>query len=233
MKKITFFFLILLPFILFLAGYAGAYLFFEKSHVVVPSLLGKTVKDGALLLGQRGLFLAILKEQEDPFLQDGTIVHQLPLPGQHSKFQKPVYVTVIKKLEAKKTPAFFGLHREEIEELARKTKMQVSITKLPVNYSRGVCFAQTPIAGELSQDGQVLIYMAENNQRLCMIPDVCGLVFDEAAALLTKAGIGYEIFNAQDAGELILPEHKIIDQRPRSGVFVDALKSMQIQLQVE
>jgi beta-lactam-binding protein with PASTA domain len=64
------------------------------------------MRDGALALGQQGLFLAILKEQEDPLLQDGTIVHQLPTPGQQSHFQKPVYVTVIKKSDAKKNSCF-------------------------------------------------------------------------------------------------------------------------------
>lgn len=233
MKKLTILTIIAAPFIVFLLSYAGAYFFLQKSYVVVPSLLGKSVREGALLLGQRGLFLAVLKEQEDPLLKDGTIVHQLPFPGQQSKFQKPIYVTVIKKTEAKKAPAFFGLNKQEIEELAKKTNLKVIVVELPAAYSRGMCFAQSPMAGELVLDGQVATYVASGSRQLRMIPDVRGLVFDEAKPLLTKAGITFELFNVHDEGELSLPDHKIIDQRPRPGVFVDADKALHLQLQVE
>lgn len=233
MKKITILTILVAPFIVFLLGYAGAYFFLQKSYVIVPSVLGKSVREGALLLGQRGLFLAVLKEQEDPLMKDGTIIHQLPLPGQQSKFQKPIYVTVIKKTESKKAPAFFGLNKQEIEELAKKTNLRASIVTLPVAYSRGMCFAQAPMVGELVGDGLVTTYIASGNRQLRMIPDVRGMIYDEVAPLLTKASITFEIFNAHDEGELSLPDHKIIDQRPRPGVFVDAEKALHLQLQVE
>ncbi len=233
MKKITVLTIIVAPFIVFLLSYGGAYFFLQKSYVVVPSVLGKSVRDGALLLGQRDLFLAVLKEQEDPLMKDGTIIHQLPLSGQQSKFQKPIYVTITKKTESKKAPAFFGLNRQEIEELAKKTNLKVAVIELAVAYSRGMCFAQSPMAGQLVPDGLVTTYIANGSRQLRMIPDVRGLVYDDVVPLLTKAGITSELFNAYDAGELSLPDHKIVDQRPRPGVFVDADKSLHLQLQVE
>lgn len=233
MKKIVTFLIVLAPFGLFLAGYTGAYFFLQKSYVVVPSLLGKTVREGALLLGERGLFLAILKEQEDSLLPDGTIVHQLPLPGQQSKFQKPVYVTVIKKSEAKRAPAFFGLNKQELEELAKKTHLKINRVSFPASYSRGVCFAQAPMQGEVVPEGVVTVYVAEGGRQLRMVPDVRGLIYEEAGGLLTKAGISYELINVGDEGELDLPEHKIVDQIPRFGFFMDTEKSLHLKLQLE
>ena len=233
MKKFTLLVIITSPFIIFLLGYAGAYFFLQKSCVTVPSILGKSMRDGALILGQQGLFLAILKEQDDPLLQDGTIVHQLPMPGQQSRFQKPVYVTVIKKSDAKKIPPFYGLTRQEVAELAKKTHLTYTLIELPVTYTDGMCFAQTPAAGSLSRDNKITVYVAQGSNQLRMIPDVRGLVYDEAVPLLTKAGITHELFNASDAGELSLPDHKIIDQRPRAGTFVTADRGLHLQLQVE
>ena len=234
MKKITLFTLVLTPFVVFLISYAVAYFFFQKSYVSVPSLLGKSVRDGAVLLGQQGLFLAVLKEQEDPLVKDGTIVHQLPFSGQQSKFQKPVYVTVIKNTETKRAPAFFGLGLSDIEELAKKTKLKPTVVTLSTAYSRGVCFAQVPLPGEPALDGTVTLYVAQGCHQWRMVPDVRGLAYEEAVAQLVKVGITYELFNVHDEAELSLPEmHKIVDQRPRPGVFVNAEKVVHLQIQVE
>lgn len=233
MKKITLLTIIVSPFVIFLLGYAGAYFFLQKSCVTVPSILGKSMRDGALALGQQGLFLAILKEQEDPLLQDGTIIHQLPMPGQQSRFQKPVYVTVIKKSDKKKIPAFYGLSCQEITELAKKTRLTPTLISLPVAYSNGMCFAQTPAAGSFSRDDKITVYVAQGANKLRMIPDVRGLIYNEAAPLLTKAGITHELFNIGDAGELTLPDHKIIDQRPHAGTFVPIDRGLHLQLQAE
>jgi hypothetical protein len=233
MKKMTFLFIVSLPFSLFLTGYIAAYFFLQKSYVVVPNILGKSVYEGGLLLGQKGLFLAVLKEQEDPLGKDGTIVHQLPLPGQQSKFQKPVYVTVIKKSEILKAPAFFGLGIKDIEELARKTRLKASLVFLAAPYTSNVCFAQDPMPGQRVVNGVVTIYVAQGSRQLRMVPDVRGMIYEEAAALLTRAGVSFELFNVRDEGELLLPEHKIIDQRPRPGVFVDIDKALHLQIQVD
>lgn len=233
MKKITLLAIITAPFLVFFLGYTGAYFFLQKSYVTVPNILGKSMRDGALILGQQGLFLAILKEQIDSSLQDGTIIHQLPMPGQQSHFQKPVYVTIIKKTEAKKIPTFYGLTREEVEELGRKTNITTTVVNLSVGYSNGMCFAQSPPAGSLSPESKTIVYVADRTKQLKMIPDVRGLAYDEAAPSLTKAGITHELFNVGDAGELSLPDHKIIDQRPRAGTFVPADRGLHLQLQVE
>lgn len=233
MKKITLLAIVTAPFLVFLLGYIGAYLLLQKSYVIVPNILGKSMRDGALALSQRGLFLAVLKEQVDPSLQDGTIIHQLPMPGQQSHFQKPVYVTIIKKVDAKKIPPFYGLTAKEAEELGKKTKLSITIVTLPVGYSNGMCFAQNPTAGSLSRDGKTIVYVAGGANQLRMIPDVRGLPYEEAAQLLTKAGITHELFNVRDAGELSLPDHKIIDQRPRSGTFAPIDRGLHLQLQAE
>jgi beta-lactam-binding protein with PASTA domain len=232
MKKGTIF-LILLPFALFLGGYAATYFFLQKSYVVVPSILGKSVREGAVILGQRGLFLAVLREQEDPLQKDGTIVAQLPQPGQECKFQKPVYVTVIKKIEAKKVPAFFGLNEQDANELAKKTSLKATIVSLAMPYSKSVCFAQTPMPGEYTEDSKVLVYISKGGSRLRMVPDVRGLIFEDAKAQLAKLDISYSLLNVSDEGELSLPEHKIIDQRPRPGAFFDAQQGLHLQIQVE
>jgi beta-lactam-binding protein with PASTA domain len=133
----------------------------------------------------------------------------------------------------KKIPAFYGLNRQEITELAKKTNLECTLISLPAAYSNGMCFAQAPSAGSLSRDKKISVYIAEGTNRLRMIPDVRGLVYDEAAPLLAKAGITHELFNVSDAGELTLPDHKIIDQRPRAGTFVPSDRGLHLQLQAE
>ena len=234
MKKISLFILAVVPFIIFMIGYTAAYFFLQKSYVTVPSLLGKSVRDGATMLAQRGLFLSVLKEEENALVKDGTILHQVPLAGQQSKFQKPVYVTISKNTPLKRAPAFFGLGAENIEQLAKKTKLKATIVKLNVNYSRDLCFAQSPQPGEPSVDGSVIVYVAQGNDKWHMVPDIRGLWYEQTVAQLAKIGITHDVFNVRDEAELSLPDgHKIIDQRPRAGIFVIADQPLHLQMQVE
>ncbi len=226
------FLLVPVPFFLFMVGYTLTYYFFQKASVVVPSILGKSVQEGLVILGKKGLFLAELKEQEDVQMKEGIIVRQIPQPGQSIRPQKPVYVTVTKKPGAKRMPSFYGLARHDIQSLAKKTAINVTIIDFPTMHTRGLCFAQSPAAHE-TIDGQIFVYVAKPTRTVCMVPDLRGMSYEDVKEGLSRAGVATSLFDVADEGELLLPEHKVIDQRPRAGSFVDIERQLHLTLQID
>lgn len=220
----------LLPFLFFLIGFSLTAMLIRRETFTVPSVVGLSLSEAVLIFSNptAQLIPRILAEREDETIVPGTVLAQVPRPGQHVKSQQCVYLTVSKGPQKALIPDFMGLSAVEADDLALQKRLRVKKFVLPDMSPTNTVIAQTPPSGTIITDDPVILYVSRGfESSLKIIPDLSGLLFDDVARLAAQNG-----FKVVPLSESFLPrEAMVTGQRPLAGSIVDAVNPVTIQVQ--
>jgi len=137
------YFLWVVPFISFLAGYYILHSIFYVGEVETPNIIGKPLNEGVGILSDASLNLRLLKEKEAD-LPEGLILDQSPSPGKTARHNTHVFVVISKKPKQVLTPDFVGMKTEDVVHGAVSQGISAKVFSLPTPFPSGKCFSQYP-----------------------------------------------------------------------------------------
>ena len=104
----------LAPFGGFLVGYLMTGYLFHRAELPTPHVIGKPLYEAVQMLSNARLGLRLLAQREEPTLAEGTVLDQLPCPGQRTRPNQNVFVTISTKQPQLQTPDWWGKRVKDV-----------------------------------------------------------------------------------------------------------------------
>lgn len=185
------------------------------------------------ILAQSKLNARLIRQKEDPDLQEGTILNQIPSAGQLIKPHQTIFLVVSRHPQRENTPLLKGKFNKDCIDILRKRKIRYHAFSLQAPQPKDLCIAQIPEPDQpLSTDG-VTIYFAADSNADVIFPDFVGYSVHEVSQFLAEYGIKPQIFHLNRSVENHSCSGCIIkEQRPLAGSFVNLKTPFLVQLKV-
>ncbi len=222
-----------LPFIGFVLGYMGTYLFMQQETTITPNVIGRSLQESVAILSKQRLGIRLMREQEDVSMPEGIVLDQVPKADNKIRQNQNVFVTVSKKPSLLSVPDFLGCNTKDIQIRTSRSDIDVSSIGLFCSFPRNTCFAQYPSPGAQLIRKRMVVCVSNGSFPLFIIPNFKGFLVDQVKDFAHSNDVSLEIVHLQNVGE----GHNcgnchVIDQRPISGSIVSLEQPLQIQLQV-
>ena len=221
----------LLPFIFFVVGFYGTALLIRRETFLVPSVVGLSVSEAVLVFSKptAQLVARILVEREDDTMAPGTVMAQMPRPGQRVKPQQCIYLTVSKSQQKATVPDFTGLPLADATTRAAQKRVRLKTFTIADTAPAGAVIAQMPLPGTLLDGEPVLLYVSSGVETtLRVVPDVNGLPVEDVMHTCAQQGVKIVVLDAP----ISLEGRVVVAQRPLAGSIIDAANQVTLQVQV-
>ncbi|GFP29447.1 protein kinase domain-containing protein, partial [Candidatus Hakubella thermalkaliphila] len=189
-------------------------------YVDVPTVTGLSVPEAQQKLEDVGLDLKIVDQKPNHTVPAGHIIDQDPLAGARARKGDAVNVTISLGVETTKIPTLIGLTIDEAKEELRKAELQLgSVSHAPSSsVAAGKIMRQSVDPGiTVSKRSPIDVVVSQGVPKVIM-PDVVGLSFEDAAAILDQYGLKYSREDRVDDGA---PAGEIISQSSDPGTEVE------------
>lgn len=219
--------LALVPFGAFLGGYGLLSLLVRADAFPTPTLVGQSLVDAVMQLSARQLNLRVIAQREDAKVATGTILDQIPAPGQKIKSHQPVFIVVSRQPARMPAPQLYGLEQRGAEGRAQALGIRLKTHELPSKEPARTVIAQTPPTGsELPVPRVMTIYVSTGKlARLNIMPVLVERPLKSVERWLKSQNIRFT--NSGETGRNTV----VVSQKPLPGSLVDpADKSLSIQL---
>jgi len=222
-----------LPFVGFVLGYMGTYLFMQKEVTITPNVIGRSLQEGVAVLSKQRLGIRLMREQEDVCMPEGVILDQIPKADNKIRQNQNVFVTVSKKPSVMQTPDFLGAVTKDIQVHSGRSDIEVLNIGVFGSSPRNTCVAQYPRPGLPLARRRMIAYISNGQIPLFIVPNFKGFLVAQVKDFLHANNITAEIVHS----ESISDEHDcsnchVVDQRPISGSIVSFEQQIQVQLEV-
>lgn len=228
-------FLIIAPFVSFLAGFCVISLFVQGKSIQTPTLLGHSVTYALRQATQQDFVIKILAEKESSEVQPGTILAQKPLPGASIKPKQTVFIVIAQEPAQLPVPECVGLRdgqwQERIAEYGITAKPVFILHRAPV----GMVVAQAPQAGSALRNQKMTLFISAGPETKRIMPNICGHILDDSMKnFFENYGIEIEVYSEPYhlKKHAHLQPGTIIAQKPVAGSWVDIKKPLQVHLVV-
>lgn len=223
----------LLPFVGCLGGYLISGYFIQKTEIVTPLVIGKSLLQSVEILSHERLGVRLLTQKEDPSLPEATVIDQLPKPGQLIRPNQNVFVTTSTKQPPQSAPDWWGKRIKDLMPILEKQGLQVALVDLSSSYPQGMCIAQVPTAGQPLQGKSVRLYVSMGLPLLAVMPSFNGLTIIAFEKLLEKKDMRVEyIHETTIADSHVCADCIITEQHPVAGAIIDLSRTLDVQVQV-
>jgi beta-lactam-binding protein with PASTA domain len=221
------------PFFGFLIGYFITHWLMQKNEIITPNILGKTLQESVVILSHNNLSVRLLHEREDAILPEGTILDQIPKPGQKVKPNQIVFVTISKKECPMIVPDFNSFQQNDTIASAEKKGILLKTFLIENDHPKGRCIAQHPQAGATFKHKQMIVYFSSGPSSLCIVPSFKNQSINDIDTFLKSNNVQAEILHEKSISE----DHQcllctIVAQHPSAGSIIDLNRKNTIQLQV-
>lgn len=222
-----------LPFLCFLATYIALSLLFTKPSVSAPSLIGTQLTDAFTLLSQHNLNPRLLRQQIDDELPAGTILSQIPAPGQKIKPHQQIFLTVSKKSDTLPAPQVVGKQYARITKQLKESGIKHKTFYLASKKPKGTVIAQLPTASSAVVNNRMTLYVSEGSTKPVLFPDFTQHTAQEVTQFLSTYNIKPRLYHTRP----ITKQHDcssciVIGQQPLPGSIIDIEKPVSVQLKV-
>lgn len=208
------------PFLCFGIGYLATRMLLHHTIVIVPSLVGKTADSALVQLSEKNLNPRIIGLVDEPDLEPGTIITQIPRAEAHARPYQTIFLVVSSRPTKQIAPPWINLKQETIAQRCAADHLSPLFITMPHTLPAGQCFAQFPSEGAVITDRPIL-YIAAQTQQKYIWPSLINAPAFEAFEALKKQGIAIHIIGEYTtATSQALKQLRIKDQRPLPGSFV-------------
>jgi serine/threonine-protein kinase len=207
----------LLVLLLIVAAAVGAYFLLGGKRVEVPDVTGKTSREAADTLHNRGLEVAFVNEVSEK-VPRGEVISQDPSAGDRVKEGSTVTARVSAGRGTAAIPPVEGLSEGEAKNAISQAGFNPKVThEFSDTVAKGQVISQSPAPGtELTKGRTVNLTVSKGRQGVA-VPKLTGLSQDDAEAQLKDAGLTSKVTeqeSSQDPGT-------VLSQDPAAGATVD------------
>lgn len=222
-----------LPFICFLGTYLTLSIIFSAPSITTPSLIGKQLPQAFKMLSDLNLNPRILREQVDNDVQIGTILSQIPAPGQKIKPHQQLFLTISKKADNIIAPQLIGKLYKEITEQLKNTGIHHKAYYFANKKPKGTIIAQMPEAETALEHNTMTLYVSQGSTKSVICPQFINRSVQEVKDFLAVYGLKVEIYHKYPMPEWhVCTKCTVINQQPLAGSMLDLEKGFIIQLKV-
>ena len=222
-----------LPFLFFGIGYYLPALVVARDVIDVPSIVGKSLREAALVLSNKGLNLRLVREEERTDLPDGFVLEQVPSPSRTIRPNQHVFVTVARRPASLHVPDFVGLVAPEIATWAAEHDIPLQAHYVRSSITSGQCAAQCPAAKQIISEQPLIVYISSGTEKRAIVPDLVGEGIVEAQKALSAVHALVDVVHTRGAPK----DHKctciVREQKPMAGSIVDLSQKLHVQLAVQ
>ncbi|GFP42005.1 eukaryotic-like serine/threonine-protein kinase, partial [Candidatus Hakubella thermalkaliphila] len=189
-------------------------------YVDVPTVTGLSVPEAQQKLERVGLDLKIVDQKPNHTVPAGHIIDQDPLAGARARKGDAVNVTISLGVETTKIPTLIGLTIDEAKEELRKAELQLgSVSHAPSSsVAAGKIMRQSVDPGiTVSKRSPIDVVVSQGVPKI-IVPNLVGLKFEDAVAILKQYGLKYGREDRVDDGA---PAGEIISQSSDPGTEVE------------
>ncbi|MDR3550895.1 MAG: PASTA domain-containing protein [Candidatus Babeliales bacterium] len=225
----------IIPFLCFIAGYLALDTLYHQPDIETPTLVGKTIGQAFTILSRNNLNARLLTYKEDPIVQEGTIMSQIPAPSQKIKQNQSVFLVVSTLPQKIKAPNLLSQSLENIQEITKKDKINLKSFRINSNYPENQCFAQKPSPGQSLDGDTVTVYVSAGMPKVVLIPNLKNKPLDQVLEFLKTYSVTTDIVHPHNIDAYHTCNNCIIsDQRPLAGsiITLNTSKPLHMQLQV-
>ena len=235
----------LIPFTLFFLGYFVPHAFLKTTSLEVPNLLGKPIHEALKLLTNTQINSRVVYYKEDQTLPAGTVLTQIPAPGQTIRPHQTVLLTLSEQQKLMGTPSYLQKKLTN-QDFALFKKQAIRFKKISLNSTApdGNCIAQIPEPHVINKGTSLILYTAHNDNSLVIFPNFENYTVDNVIEFLKENNIAYKIIhkNTQLIGNALHNEiaHNCIEnqciiteQRPLAGSFINLNDQLIVTLKVD
>ncbi|MCF7799764.1 PASTA domain-containing protein [Candidatus Babeliales bacterium] len=204
----------------------------------MPNLIGKKLQASINILSKNNLSLKLLKEQEDPDLEEGILLDQIPKPNQKIKPNQHIFVIISKKPQALSIPNFIGKNKSDVISQATKIGLSPKIFWLNSNFPIDTCMAQIPSPNTPVKNDDIILYLSQGNSDMFVMPNFQYCPILKLKELCNKKNIKLDIVPKNSPQNLfedfyIKKDLIVVEQRPIAGSILDLNKKLYIQVMVD
>ena len=221
------------PFVCFILGYQCFAVFFYRSVIQAPPIIGKTLPEAATILSKNNLNMRMITEQEDPDIPAGTIISQTPRAHSAIKPQQTIFFVLSKKPAQPRIPDVRGTTFDDYSKKLSDLKIRYRTFPVQSDKPEGTCLAQIPTSSnEISTSG-ALLYIASSAADVLLFPSCKGKSVTEVKQFFDKYNIPVNIYHTHSTSDHHTCDRCIIfEQKPLAGSFVSLKEPFSIQLKV-
>jgi len=167
-------------------------------YLTVPALVGKNTDDAIKLLESKGFEVVIQDSVFTDTVARGTVIKQLPDPNSTVKVNRIVFLTVNRVTPPMiEMPKLEGLSLRFALDVLQRNHLQLGDTTYKPDFMKGSILEQQLNGSRILPGAQVqwgskislVIGSGLTNEQM-LVPDLVGMTFKEAKALLDSSGIG-------------------------------------------
>jgi len=185
--------------------------------VPVPELIGQTEAEAKDILEAFGYKIEVKRAYDDN-VADGLVIDQSPAPGQRIEQGETVTITVSKGPTPVRIPELRGRPagdaRDTLETLGFKVK---KTEQFSAEIARGEVIRTEPPAGEEAPRGSTVTMIVSKGPETFPMPDVVGMIREEAIAHLESLGLVVEEVPVPGND----PPNTVVFQSPLEGITVE------------
>lgn len=202
-------------------------------EVEVPNLGGKSIASAWDELSQLSLEMKKGQESYDPFVPQGHVISQEPLPGTLVKEGRAVEVVISKGSQLVVVPEVVGqdLRRAKVI-LARAGLKPGRLSYIYFHEKRGTVLAQGVLPmEETTRDSSISLLISKGPRPgKFILPNLVGLSVDEASSLLKNLNL--EVANIEAKVDLSRPYGIILMQSPEPGSILEEAEGVNLVISV-
>ncbi|HET7487993.1 MAG TPA: PASTA domain-containing protein [Acidimicrobiales bacterium] len=193
----------------------------------VPSVLGKTLDEARAAVAPDKFTVRKGATQFDETVPDGHVINQTPAPSASLKEGGAVTVVLSGGPKPRTVPDLAGADQATAEQRLQQAGLTPKVVTQPDEAQpKGAVLSWSPKTGTLPRGTEVLVTVSSGPAPR-QVPDVAGKTYDEAAALITAAGLKpekAEVFSSD------FPAGQVVGTKPASGNSVERDSSVTINV---
>lgn len=211
--------LILLGVVAALSGWFTMRYLIVGEEVVVPKVVGMSLRDADALARSRGLFLHERSSRYDETVRENEVLEQDPAPGQSLKLHKRIHVVVSLGSRRLTIPDLKGLTLPQARVRLSEEGLELAeVVRARTNeVVEGAVVAHDPPAGsEYFKDSPIKLLVSAGPEEIAFVmPDLIGRNVDDVVRFMQDAGLRL--------GDIVEEEYEGLDpgtitsQQPRAG----------------
>ena len=234
MHKIIKPYLWILPFFCFFIGYFGISFLCRNDEINAPNIIGKHIHKAASILASSNLSIRIIKDKEDPSLDQGTILNQEPKPGRKIRPNQTVFVIVSKTPDPIQAPNLIGKSKDDTDKKLKKDNIRSKTYWVESEQENGKCITQIPAPTEPLPDRKIILYRSSGNNKHIIFPDLRGKLAKDVLEFLHDNNIETKIVHSEHVDD----DHTCTDcivehQKPLPGSLIKTKNGIIVQIQVD
>lgn len=221
------------PFVCFILGYQCFSLFFYRSVIQTPPIIGKTLPEAATILSKSNLNMRMITEQEDSDIPAGTIISQTPRAHSAIKPQQTIFFVLSKRPAQPCIPDVRETTASHYSKVLRNLKIRHRTFLVQSDKPEGTCLAQIPTAGQEISTSGALLYIASQDSDVLLFPSCKGKSITEVKQFFDKYSIPVTVYHTHSVPDYHTCDRCVVfEQKPLAGSFVSLKEPFSVQLKV-